>query len=180
MLSLGFLARLGWLKGGIVTSRQLSWLMLGMTLVSWAGLGCVILTQSPSALTEALFFPLLFLAVASLTVPGLTWLRSRLGKEDEPGVVLRQGVWFGLGASICAGLQLARMLDVAIVAVLAAFFALLEFFLLERPERWQSIWYKQTMRRRDSRSGGTRGERQGAKSKRQEARGKGQGARGKR
>lgn len=135
-----------------MTSRQLSWLMLGMALLSWAGLGYVILTQSPSALTEALFFPLLFLAVASVTVPGLAWLRGRLGQEDEPAVVLRQGVWFGLGASICAGLQLVRMLDAAIVMVLAAFFALLEIFLLQRPERWQGLWYKQTMRRRSSRS----------------------------
>ncbi|MDH7487043.1 MAG: hypothetical protein QHJ81_12295 [Anaerolineae bacterium] len=165
-----------------MTSRQLSGLMLGIALLSWGGLGYVVLTQSPSALTEALFFPLLFLAVASVTVPGLAWLRHRLGKEDEPGVVLRQGIWFGLAASICAGLQLARMLDAAIVAVVVAFFALLEVFLLERPERWRSLWYEQIIRRRDSRGKGqeARGKKQEARGRKQEARGKGQEARSKR
>jgi len=113
----------------------------------------MILTQSPSPLTKMLFFPLLFLAVTSIAVPCLAWLRYRLRQEDEPGVVLRQGIWAGLYASLCAGLQLVRMLDVLVAGVLAAIFVLLEIFLLRRPVRLYQLWYKQAMRRRKSSKG---------------------------
>lgn len=138
-------------KGRTVTSRQLSGLALGMALLSWTGLGYVVLTQSPSSLTKALFFPLLFLAVVSVATFCLAWLRRQLGKDDEPGVVLRQGIWAGLYVSLCAGLQLTRVLDPMVALVLAVFFVLLEVFLLQRPERWRQLWYKQTVKRRKRR-----------------------------
>ncbi len=140
-------------EGRVVTSRQLGGLAIGIALLSCGGLGYVILTQSPSPLTKALFFPLLFLAVASVIIPCLVWLRRRLGQEDEPGVVLRQGAWAGLYVSLCAGLQLARLLDAIVALVLAAIFVLLEMFLLQRPERIRRLWYDRTARSRKSRSG---------------------------
>jgi hypothetical protein len=129
----------------VVTSRQLGGLAIGIALLSCGGLGYVILTQSPTSLTKALFFPLLFLAVASVIIPCLVWLRRRLGQEDEPGVVLRQGAWAGLYVSLCAGLQVARLLDAIVALVLAAIF--------QRPERIRRLWYNRTARSHKSRSG---------------------------
>jgi uncharacterized membrane protein len=124
-----------------------------ITLLSWGGLGYLVLTQPPSALNKALFFPLLFLAVASFTIVGLASLRRRLGQEDEPGVVLRQGAWAGLFVILCAGLQMGRMLEPIVALVMAAIFVLMEMFLLQHPERIYRLWYRRTARRRDSRSG---------------------------
>jgi uncharacterized protein YacL len=136
-----------------MTSRRLGGLAIGMAVVSWAGLGYVVLTQSPSTVTKALFFPLIFLAIASAVIPCLAWLHERLGHEDEPAAVLRQGAWAGLYVSLVAGLQMARLLDAIVAVVMAAIFVLLEVFLLQRPERVYRIWYSSTTRRREDRSG---------------------------
>ena len=134
-----------------MTSKQLNGLALGVGLLSWTGLGYVVLTQSPSALTKALLFPLLFLAAASVATPCLIWLRRRLGKkEEEPEVVLRQGAWFGLYVSLCAGLQMARVLDATVALTLGAVLILLELFLLQRPERLYELWYRRTRRKHKS------------------------------
>ena len=70
---------------------------------------------------------------------------------DEPAVVLRQGAWGGLYASLCAGLQLARLLNTMTALAMAAIFLLMEVFLLQRPERIYRVWYNSTTRRRESR-----------------------------
>jgi hypothetical protein len=109
--------------------------------------------------TKALFFPLLFLAIASVVMPCLAWLYERLGHEDEPVVVLRQSVWSGLYVSLVAGLQMVRLLDTIVAVVMAAILVLLEIFLLQRPERVYRIWYKSASRRHDGRSGKPSGKR---------------------
>ena len=133
-----------------MTSKRLNDLALGVGLLSWIGLGYVVLTQSPSTLTKALLFPLLFLAAASVATPCLIWLRRRWDKEEEAGVVLRQGAWFGLYVSLCAGLQMARVLDATVALVLGAIFILLELFLLQRPERLHELWYRRVKRKHKS------------------------------
>jgi len=138
-----------------MTSRRLGGLSIGVAVASWAGLGYMVMTQSPSTVTKALFFPLLFLAVASVVIPCLAWLYGRMGHEDEPAAVLRQGGWAGLYVSLVAGLQMARLLDAIVAVVMAAIFVLLEVFLLQRPERVYRIWYNSTARRRESRTEGS-------------------------
>jgi hypothetical protein len=140
-------------RGRAVKSRRLGGLGVVVALLSWGGLGYLVLTQPPSALTKAMFFPLLFLAVTSTAVAGLARLRGRLGNEDEPGVVLRQGAWAGLFVILCAGLQMGRMLEPIVALVMAAILVLMEMFLLQHPERMYRLWYRRTARRRDSRSG---------------------------
>lgn len=135
-----------------MTLRRLRNLAIITTLMSLAGLGYVVMTQAPTILTTALFFPLVFLVVSSTMVLIGAWLRLRIGVDEESGVILRQGAWAGLYASLCAVLQLAQMLDAVVAVVLAAIFVLLELFLLQRPERIRRVWYRRTTRQRDSRS----------------------------
>jgi len=134
-----------------VSSRQLGVLAVVVALLSWAGLGYVIATQPPTALTAGLVFPLLFLAVGSVATLPLSWLRRRLVQEAEATVVLREGGLAGLYVTLIAGLQLARMLDAIVGLVLAAIFVLFEAFLLQRPESVYRTWLRRTTRSRDGR-----------------------------
>jgi len=138
-------------EGGAVSSRQLGVLAVVVAILSWAGLGYVIATQPPTALTAGLVFPLLFLAVGSVATLPLSWLRRRLVQEAEATVVLREGGLAGLYVTLIAGLQLARMLDAIVGLVLAAIFVLFEAFLLQRPESVYRTWLRRTTRSRDSR-----------------------------
>jgi len=138
-----------WLGGeGAVKSRLLTILALVVAAASWGGLGYLVMTQAPAFLTKLVLFPLLFLAAASLSVPGLAWLRRRIAHVQEPGVVLREAAWVGLYACLVAALQLGRMLNAAVALVLAAIFILLEMFMLQRPERIRRVWYEGATERR--------------------------------
>jgi hypothetical protein len=100
---------------------------------------------------QVLFFPLLFVAVTSVAVPTIGWLRTRTRYGGEPGVTLREATWLGLYVSFCALLQAVRMLDLVVALVLAAILILLELFLLQRPERIRKQWYDTTTRNREDR-----------------------------
>ncbi|HUW10859.1 MAG TPA: hypothetical protein VM537_14095 [Anaerolineae bacterium] len=134
-----------------MSSRQLGFLAVVVAILSWAGLGYVIATQAPTALTAVLLFPMLFLGVSSVATLCLSWLRRRLLQEAEATVVLREGGLVGLCVSLIAGLQMARMLDAIVGLVLAAIFVLFEVFLLQRPESVYRTWLRRTTRSRDSR-----------------------------
>jgi hypothetical protein len=125
-----------------VKSRLLTVLVLVVGAGSCGGLGYLVVTQPPTFWTKLLLFPLLFLAAASLAVPGLAWLRRKIAHVQEPGVVLRESAWVGLYACFVAALQLGRMLNTAVALVLAAIFILLEMFMLQRPERIRRVWYE--------------------------------------
>lgn len=129
-------------------SRLLTILTLVVGAAGWGGLGYLVMTQPPTFLTKLALFPLLFLAAASLSVPGLAWLRRRIAHVQEPGVVLREAAWVGLYACLVAAMQLGRMLNTAVALVLAAIFILLEMFMLQRPERIRRVWYEGAAERR--------------------------------
>jgi len=131
-----------------VKSRLLTVLTLVVAAAGWGGLGYLVMTQPPTFMTKLLLFPLLFLAAASLAVPGLAWLRRKMAHVQEPGVVLREAAWVGLYACLVAALQLGRMLNTAVALVLAAIFILLEMFMLQRPERMRRVWYEGATERR--------------------------------
>ena len=132
-------------------SKQLSVVSGFAAVASWLALAYMVLTQRPSLLMQVLFFPLLFVAVTSVAVPTIGWLRTRTRYGGEPGVTLREATWLGFYVSFCALLQAVRMLDLVVALVLAAILVLLELFLLQRPERIRKQWYDTTTRNREDR-----------------------------
>lgn len=134
-----------------MSSRQLRVLTVVVGILSWAGLGYLIATQTPTVLAAVVLFLLLFLAIGSTATLFLMWIRRRLLNEAEPAVVLREGGLLGLYVTLVAGLQMARMLDVMVGLVLAAIFVMFEIFLLQRPESVYRTWLRRATRSRDSR-----------------------------
>lgn len=98
---------------------------------AWAGLAYLILTQPPSDLAIAVALPLLGIAAANSAVPVLLWLhrrRQRLRYAIRTTTVWRQALWVGLFAALCGVLQLARILDPLLIAMLVVALSLLEAF----------------------------------------------------
>lgn len=107
-------------------------LILG--LLAWAGLAALIMTQPPRIGGQLwLFFALLSVAVSCTVLPFVRYVNVRFTPmtRDLPpsGVILRQSVWFGVYVTICAWLQIPRVLNVSIGILLALAFIGVEVFL---------------------------------------------------
>ncbi|HEY70757.1 MAG TPA: hypothetical protein G4O08_09255 [Anaerolineae bacterium] len=105
----------------------------------WLGLWLVVNYTLPTIGSRWMFFLLLTLAVSGSVLP-LVWLLHRRfgGPRPAPaGVLLRQGLWAGLLASLCVWLQINRNLTLPLAFVLGASLFALEWLLrlLERSSR---------------------------------------------
>ena len=102
---------------------------------AWVGLWGL-LQLSVNAVTKSLFFVLLFLAIASTTLPPLAYLNARFGKFRTSQAYrvrfLRQSIWFGLLVTGLAWLQMQRALSTTLAVILMAVFVLIETFLITR------------------------------------------------
>ncbi len=105
----------------------------------WLGLWLVVNYTLPTIGSRWMFFLLLTLAASGSALP-LVWLLHRRfgGSRPAPaGVLLRQGLWAGLLASLCVWLQINRNLTLPLAFVLGASLFALEWLLrlLERSSR---------------------------------------------
>ena len=86
-----------------------------MMLGGWLGLYQVVTNTLPLAFPRWLFFILLFSAVTGTMIPVVRYLTIQLTPQPYTippgGVILRQGIWFGLFAVTCAWLQIPRVLN---------------------------------------------------------------------
>jgi hypothetical protein len=103
---------------------------------SWLGLYQLITTELPRVGQRFLFFMLLMVAVACTVVPFVRYLNVRFTPVIRPippsGVIIRQSVWVGLFAVMCAWLQIPRVLSLPIAFFLALALIVVEIFLRSR------------------------------------------------
>lgn len=103
--------------------------------VAWGALAYLVLVESPEGWALTAFFPSLALALAGSAAPILRLLHHHFipsKRRPGPAVALRQGLWVGLFVALCAIMQLARQLDIALVGGLGVVFMLLEGLLQRR------------------------------------------------
>lgn len=111
-------------------------LLLGL---GWGGLFILFTSTEPTLLPRWLFFFLLVVAFTGLGLPVVAFLNYRF-PSDPPvrvNVVVRQGLWVGVYAATLAWLQYGRVLNAALMVLLAfAFFAIEWFLRLRERTRW--------------------------------------------
>jgi hypothetical protein len=118
------LARLKADQNGVLTAAAI------MAGIGWAGLYFLIDQSPPLAFPRWLFFILLMLAVTGTAIPFSWFLNRRFGSANvSGGIILRQGMWFGLFAVIAAWLQIPRTLTPVIAFFLALSMIVIEVFL---------------------------------------------------
>jgi hypothetical protein len=116
-------------------------LVAGMVMMigGWFGLYQLITTSLPRVGQRWLFFVLLLTAVTGTVMPFVRYLNVRFTPIDVElppgGVVVRQSIWIGLFVTICAWLQLPRILNLPIAFFLGLVFIVIEIFLRSREIR---------------------------------------------
>ena len=101
----------------------------------WVGLYFLITGSPPLAFPRWLFFILLFVAVTGTAIPFSWLLNRRFGHSPVTGgIILRQGMWFGLFSVIAAWLQIPRNLTGPIAFFLALSMIVIEIFLRLREQ----------------------------------------------
>jgi len=97
----------------------------------WWSLARLVESAPPLAFPRWLFFILLYLAVTGSTLPFIGYLHRRFSRYNPPsgGVILRQGMWFGLLAVTLAWLQMTRALTLASAGFLILAVLVIETFL---------------------------------------------------
>ena len=97
----------------------------------WLGLWLIVNYTLPTVGSRWMFFLLLTVAVSGSTLP-LIWLLHRRFGHSNPAparVLLRQGLWAGLLATLCVWLQINRNLTLPLAFVLGASMFALEWLL---------------------------------------------------
>ncbi|MFQ3535359.1 MAG: hypothetical protein SNJ58_05740 [Aggregatilineales bacterium] len=97
----------------------------------WLLLAHLVESTPPLAFPRWLFFILLYTAVTGTALPFIGYLHRRFSRYNPPtgGVILRQGMWFGLLAVTLAWLQMSRALTLASAAFLILAVLVIETFL---------------------------------------------------
>ena len=115
---------------------------LVMIVAGWVGLYELVIHTLPLAFPRWLFFILLFLAVTGTALPFVRYLNLRFTPAPYPvapsGVILRQSIWFGLFAVVCAWLQIPRVLSWPVAFFLALSFVVIEVYLRLRERAEQN------------------------------------------
>jgi len=103
-----------------------------MAALGWLGLWLVMNFTLPTIGPRWLFFFLLTLAVTGTGLPIILLLHRRFGTENPAParVLLRQGLWMGLLAALCAWLQINRSLTLPLGLLVAASLLAFEWLLL--------------------------------------------------
>jgi len=116
------------------SKRWMLYVVFGIFL-SWLGLWGVIQLEINST-TKMLFFLLLFAAIVTTMAPAVAYLNARFGKfegrRSYRARFVRQSICIGLCVVIGAWLQMRRVLNLTLAAILMAVFALIETFLITR------------------------------------------------
>ena len=125
--------------------EQLSFRPFGLSslvlmLIGWGGLYLLITETLPYVWPRWGFFVLALMAVTGTALPVVYFFHRRFPDEipAEPGIIVRQALWFGIYGATLAWLQLGRLVTVYLVLGLAGGLAAIEYFLrLRERSRWK-------------------------------------------
>ncbi len=118
--------------------RSLMIAALVMAAIGWPGVALVVTTTLPTVGPRWLFFLLWTPAVTGTSLPFLWLLHRRFSRQPvPPPIMLRQGLWVGLFASLCVWLQINRSLSLPLALLIAAGLIAFEWFLRLRE---RSTW----------------------------------------
>jgi len=107
--------------------------------IGWVLLYRLIAGSPPLALQRWLFFILLYISVTGTVLPLVWYLNARFSRfyPATGGIILRQGMWFGLYAVTAAWLQMTRALTAPIGFFLGLAMVAIEVFLRVRERAQQ-------------------------------------------
>jgi len=100
-----------------------------VALAAWGGLGYLVFNTSPDWLSRVAFLGLLLVASAASGMPAILYLNHRfatLHRGRDRVRALRQSLWVGGFAVLCAWLQMKHSLTWSAALVFLGVFALLE------------------------------------------------------
>jgi hypothetical protein len=119
--------------------RNYLWASLLLALLGWGGLAVLVVLTLPTLAPRWLFYFLLVLALSGTALPLTYFLNLRFLSEPpaDGTVISRQAIWFGIYGSLLAWLMRGRVLTLALGAVLALGFMLVEALLRVRE---LSLW----------------------------------------
>lgn len=107
--------------------------------LGWGGLFALFSSTEPTLLPRWIFFFLVVTAFTGLGLPVVSFLNHRF-PNDPPArvnVIVRQSLWVGVYAATLAWLQYGRVLNIALVILVAfAFFAIEWFLRLRERSQW--------------------------------------------
>ncbi len=110
-------------------------------IIGWGGLAALVISTLPTVGPRWLFFFLCVVAVTGTMMPVTAFLNRRFPSTPPPTilVVVRQALWFAVYVSTLAWLQMGRVLNPALVILLAVGFGLIEFLLrLSEKSQWKA------------------------------------------
>ena len=110
-------------------------------ILGWGGLAVLIISTLPTVGPRWLFFFLCVVAITGTMLPFTAFLNRRFPSTPPPTnlVVVRQALWFAVYLSTLAWLQMGRVLNPALVILLAVGLGLIEFLLrLSEKSQWKA------------------------------------------
>ncbi len=109
--------------------------------LGWGGLVALIISTLPTVGPRWLFFFLCVIAVTGTMLPVTAFLNRRFPSTPPPTnmVIVRQALWFAVYIATLAWLQMGRVLNPALVILLAVGLGLIEFLLrLSEKSQWKT------------------------------------------
>lgn len=109
-------------------------------ILGWGGLIALIISTLPTVGPRWLFFFLCVLAITGTFLPVTAFLNRRFPSNPPPtaAVVVRQALWFAVFGATVIWLQMGRVLNPALVILLAFGLGLIEFLLrLSERSQWK-------------------------------------------
>ena len=110
-------------------------------ILGWGGLAVLIISTLPTVGPRWLFFFLCVVAITGTMLPFTAFLNRRFPSTPPPTnlVIVRQALWFAVYLSTLAWLQMGRVLNPALVILLAVGLGLIEFLLrLSEKSQWKA------------------------------------------
>jgi hypothetical protein len=110
-------------------------------IVGWGGLVALVISTLPTVGPRWLFFFLCVIAITGTMMPITAFLNRRFPSNPPPTnmVIVRQALWFAVYGSTLAWLQMGRVLNPALVILLAVGLGLIEFLLrLSEKSQWKA------------------------------------------
>lgn len=113
-------------------------LILGI--IGWGGLVLVVFFMQPYLGPRWLFFFLLMIAISATVLPITAFLNRRFPSEPpaEGAVIVRQAMWVGGYAALCAWLMMGRVLSAPLAGLLGVGFLAVELLIrMYEKSRWK-------------------------------------------
>jgi hypothetical protein len=120
--------------------RKITIASLFLILFGGGGLAYVFFQTLPTLGPRWLFFFFFLIGVSGLALPVTAFLNYRFQGEMqvEPHVIIREAIFFGIGADLLAWLQLGRELTATIGVIIATGLVLIEVLLrVSERSRWK-------------------------------------------